>query len=88
VAIVTGAAQGTGAAIARLFVEEGARVVLADVKDEQGSQLARELGPAASYLHLDVSRTEDWQPASREPSSSSAASTFSSTTPRSCCSRR
>ncbi len=61
VAIVTGAAQGTGAAIARLFVEEGARVVLADVKDDQGRELTRALGPAAGFVHLDVTRTEDWQ---------------------------
>ncbi len=61
VAIVTGAAQGTGAAIARLFVGEGARVVLADVKDEAGGELARALGPAARFVHLDVTRSEDWQ---------------------------
>ncbi|MBY0399327.1 SDR family oxidoreductase [Myxococcota bacterium] len=63
VAIVTGAAQGTGAVIARLFVEEGARVVLADVKDEQGREVARGLGDAARYVHLDVRRPEDWQAA-------------------------
>ena len=62
-AIVTGAAQGTGAAIAKLFVEEGARVVLADVKDEAGREVARSLGDAAHFVHLDVSRTEDWQAA-------------------------
>jgi 3alpha(or 20beta)-hydroxysteroid dehydrogenase len=63
VAIVTGAAQGTGAVIARLFVEEGARVVLADVKDEQGREVARGLGDAARFVHLDVRRPEDWQAA-------------------------
>lgn len=61
VAIVTGAAQGTGAAIARLFVGEGARVVLADVKDAQGEALARELGERAAFVHLDVTRPEAWQ---------------------------
>lgn len=61
VAIVTGAAQGTGAAIARLFVEEGARVVLADVKDDAGRAVASALGDAAHYLPLDVTRSEDWQ---------------------------
>ena len=40
VAIVTGSARGTGAAIARLFVEEGARVLLSDVLDESGERLA------------------------------------------------
>ena len=44
VAIVTGAAQGTGAVIAETFLREGARVVLADVKEEQGASLARDLG--------------------------------------------
>jgi 3alpha(or 20beta)-hydroxysteroid dehydrogenase len=59
-ALVTGASRGTGAATARLFVEEGARVVLADVVDEGGVALARELGGAARYLHLDVAREDDW----------------------------
>ncbi len=63
VAIVTGSAQGTGAGIAQLFVEEGARVVLADVKDDQGREVARALGDAACFVHLDVTRTEDWQAA-------------------------
>lgn len=60
-ALVTGAARGTGAATARLFVEEGARVVLADVRDEPGLALAKELGDAAAYLHLDVGSEEDWR---------------------------
>ena len=63
VAIVTGAARGTGAAIARLFVEEGARVVLSDVRDELGEKLAAELGEAACYRHLDVSSESDWRTA-------------------------
>lgn len=61
VAIVTGAAQGTGAAIARLFVEEGARVVVADVKEENGREVARGLGTAAHFVRLDVRQPEDWQ---------------------------
>jgi 3alpha(or 20beta)-hydroxysteroid dehydrogenase len=60
VAIVTGAARGQGAAAARRFVEEGARVVIADVNDEPGKELAQELGDAAIYRHLDVSAEEDW----------------------------
>lgn len=60
VAIVTGAARGQGAAAARRFVEEGARVVIADVHDEPGKELAQELGDAAVYRHLDVSAEEDW----------------------------
>jgi len=60
VAIVTGAARGTGAMTARRFVAEGARVLLGDVRDEQGSALAKELGEAAMYHHLDVTRESDW----------------------------
>jgi 3alpha(or 20beta)-hydroxysteroid dehydrogenase len=60
VAIITGAARGQGAAAARRFVDEGARVVIADVSDEAGKQLAEELGAAAYYRHLDVSAEEDW----------------------------
>ncbi|MFI2368395.1 SDR family NAD(P)-dependent oxidoreductase [Streptomyces sp. NPDC018833] len=58
VVFITGAARGQGEAEARLFTAEGARVVLADVLDEQGGKLAEELGTL--YLHLDVSREEDW----------------------------
>jgi 3alpha(or 20beta)-hydroxysteroid dehydrogenase len=63
VAVITGAARGQGAAAARLFVAEGARVVIADVLDDIGRQLAAELGPAATYRHLDVSSEDDWQAA-------------------------
>jgi len=63
VAIVTGAARGTGAAIARLFVEEGARVLVSDVRDELGEELVRELDGSAAYRHLDVRREADWQAA-------------------------
>ena len=59
-AIVTGSARGTGAEIARLFVAEGGRVLVSDVRDEQGRALADELGEAAVYRHLDVSSEEDW----------------------------
>ena len=44
VALVTGAARGTGEAVARLFAGEGARVVLADLRDEDGERVAREIG--------------------------------------------
>jgi 3alpha(or 20beta)-hydroxysteroid dehydrogenase len=60
VAIITGAARGQGAAAARRFVDEGARVVIADVSDEAGKELAEELGATAYYRHLDVSAEEDW----------------------------
>jgi 3alpha(or 20beta)-hydroxysteroid dehydrogenase len=60
VAIITGAAQGMGAAHARLLVEHGARVVVADRADEQGRQLADELGPDALFVHLDVTDPAEW----------------------------
>lgn len=61
VVLITGAARGQGEAEARLFVAEGARVVLGDVLDEEGAKVAASLGDAAVYAHLDVSREDDWQ---------------------------
>jgi 3alpha(or 20beta)-hydroxysteroid dehydrogenase len=61
VAIITGAARGQGAAAARLFVAEGAKVLIGDVLDDLGTALAGELGDAAIYRHLDVSNEDDWQ---------------------------
>jgi 3alpha(or 20beta)-hydroxysteroid dehydrogenase len=61
VAIVTGAAQGQGAAIARAFVAEGARVVLADILEEPGKLLADELGEGAYFARHDVGDTASWQ---------------------------
>ncbi|NKE61858.1 glucose 1-dehydrogenase [Lentzea sp. PSKA42] len=58
VALITGAARGQGAAAARRFVAEGARVMLTDVLDDQGKELAAELG--AEYCHLDVSSEDEW----------------------------
>ena len=60
VAIVTGGAQGQGAAIARSFVAEGARVVIADVAKEAGQALADELGESAHFAHHDVSDAASW----------------------------
>ncbi|MDA3628388.1 glucose 1-dehydrogenase [Saccharopolyspora oryzae] len=65
VAIVTGGARGQGAAAARRFVAEGARVLVGDVADEQGKELVEELGSAAVYQHLDVSSEDDWVDAVR-----------------------
>jgi 3alpha(or 20beta)-hydroxysteroid dehydrogenase len=60
VAIVTGGAQGMGAATVRLFVEHGACVVIGDVMDEAGAALAAELGDCAAFVHQDVSSESDW----------------------------
>ena len=58
--LVTGAARGMGRAAATRFVDEGARVICGDLLDEEGKQLADELGEAAAYVHLDVTSDEDW----------------------------
>jgi 3alpha(or 20beta)-hydroxysteroid dehydrogenase len=60
VAVITGAARGQGAAEARLFAAEGARVVLADVLDDEGAAVAAEIGDAARYVHLDVTDEAQW----------------------------
>jgi NAD(P)-dependent dehydrogenase (short-subunit alcohol dehydrogenase family) len=61
VAIVTGGAGGLGGAMVERFVEEGARVVIADVDDERGQALAGKLGDAVEYLHTDVADAEQVQ---------------------------
>ncbi len=61
VAIITGGASGIGLATVRRFLEEGARVVIADVQDEPGNQLVKELGGNACYQHTDVSSENDVQ---------------------------
>jgi NAD(P)-dependent dehydrogenase (short-subunit alcohol dehydrogenase family) len=63
VALVTGGASGIGEATVRLFVAEGASVVIADVQDDRGQRLAGELGARAAYAHADVSREADVQAA-------------------------
>ncbi len=59
--LVTGAAAGIGAAVARLLHEEGADVHLADVDRDAGERLATDLGDRASYAHLDVTEESAWQ---------------------------
>ena len=60
VALITGAARGQGAAEARLFAGEGARVYLSDVLDDEGAATAADIGAAASYHHLDVTDEDAW----------------------------
>ncbi len=60
VALITGAARGQGAAEARLFVAEGAHVMLGDVLDDDGAIVAKELGERAAYRHHDVTSEGDW----------------------------
>lgn len=61
VAIITGAARGLGRGMAELFVEEGAKVVIADVRDDEGAALAKSLGSAARYRRCDVSQRDQFQ---------------------------
>ena len=60
-AIITGGANGLGRGTVELFVEEGARVVIADLDEARGQQLADRLGPATRFKRTDVSRREDVQ---------------------------
>ncbi len=66
VALITGGASGIGAATVRLFAEEGAAVVVADIEDAAGRALASEVGPRALYVHTDVSREADVEAAVRQ----------------------
>jgi NAD(P)-dependent dehydrogenase (short-subunit alcohol dehydrogenase family) len=59
VAVITGAASGIGAATARLFIREGASVVMADIQDERGTKMVEELGPKAVYHHTDVTNERE-----------------------------
>lgn len=58
--LVTGGARGIGAAVARVFAEDGWAVVVADVLDEEGSRTAAALGDRARFAHLDVTSATDW----------------------------
>jgi 3(or 17)beta-hydroxysteroid dehydrogenase len=61
IAIVTGGAKGLGAAIAQLFVKEGARVILTDVDAASGAETARRLGERASFERHDVRLESEWE---------------------------
>src|ERR1700761_5982027 len=62
-ALISGAERGIGGETARLMVGAGATVAIGDVLDERGRETARTLGAAALYVHLDVTREEDWNAA-------------------------
>jgi 3alpha(or 20beta)-hydroxysteroid dehydrogenase len=59
VAIISGAASGMGAATARMFAREGAKVVIADVLENEGRQVADAIGASARFEPLDVTKQED-----------------------------
>lgn len=60
ISLVTGGASGLGEAITRRFVAEGASVIIADIDEKAGNALANQLGPAASFVRLDVSDERNW----------------------------
>ncbi len=66
VALVTGAARGTGEAVARLIAEEGGRVVVADILEEPGRLVAKDLGESGLFVHHDVTAEESWSRAVEE----------------------
>ncbi len=61
IALITGAARGIGQAIAKLFADEGAQVLLTDINDNLGKKSALKIGAHAHYFHLDVSDESDWK---------------------------
>jgi 3(or 17)beta-hydroxysteroid dehydrogenase len=61
IALITGAARGIGESIAELFHHEGATVIVSDIRDEPGRQLADRLGTGAEYRHLDVKHESEWK---------------------------
>ena len=69
VALISGGARGQGAAEAKLFAQEGAKVVFGDVLDQEGRKVEAEIiesGGEATYIHLDVTREADWVAAVNE----------------------
>jgi 3alpha(or 20beta)-hydroxysteroid dehydrogenase len=66
VALITGGARGMGASFAKAMVDQGASVMITDVRDDDGNQLARSLGKQAAYQRLDVTNRDDWKAAVKE----------------------
>ena len=69
VALISGGARGQGAAEAKTFAKEGAKVVFGDIRDQAGKQVEVEIqasGGEAVYVHLDVTSEEDWRHAVEE----------------------
>lgn len=61
VAIVTGGASGMGRSEATIFAREGARVLVADLLEKEGQEVAKSIGDAARFMKLDVTSEPDWQ---------------------------
>lgn len=63
VALISGGARGMGASHVRTFVAEGAKVVFGDILGDEGKAVAADLGDAVRYVHLDVTKPDDWDAA-------------------------
>jgi NAD(P)-dependent dehydrogenase (short-subunit alcohol dehydrogenase family) len=64
VVLISGGARGQGASHGALFAEEGARVALGDIREEEGQRLAKELrsrGHEVAFTRLDVTSSADWE---------------------------
>ena len=61
IALISGAGRGIGAATAKLMIEAGAKVIIGDIIEKQGQELAEKLGPNANFIRLDVTMEEDWE---------------------------
>ena len=65
IALITGSARGIGQATAELFHKEGAVVIVSDIRDKEGEELAEILGERTEYLHLDVRDENSWRKANK-----------------------
>jgi 3alpha(or 20beta)-hydroxysteroid dehydrogenase len=61
VAVISGGARGMGAEEAKLFAAEGAKVILGDLRDDEGEARAKALGENVKFVHLDVTNQDDWE---------------------------
>ena len=64
VALISGGARGIGAAITRIFVQEGAKIVIGDILEEEGRRTAEEItssGGECFFVRLDVTSEADWE---------------------------
>ena len=61
IALISGAGRGIGAATAKLMIEAGAKVIIGDIIEKEGQELAEKLGPNAIFIRLDVTMEEDWE---------------------------
>ena len=61
IALITGGSKGLGEANARLFVREGATVIITDIDEKNGEKLAKELGPSVQFYKQDVRDEDGWK---------------------------